>query len=106
MAPAARPRRLVRRLVQLYVGLVVFGVSMAMMNADGKSPKQLTNSAVNELPGDWSRDMKYAVVNYYFSSRTEGQPISDLAIVDLTRGTVSKLTNTEEIREENPFWLH
>jgi len=75
-------------------------------NDDGKSPKQLTNSAVNELPGDWSRDMKYAVVNYYFSSRTEGQPISDLAIVDLTRGTVSKLTNTEEIREENPFWLH
>jgi dipeptidyl aminopeptidase/acylaminoacyl peptidase len=76
-----------------------------VMNADGKSPKQLTNSAVNELPGDWSRDMKYAVVDY-FSSTAEGPPISDLAVVDLSNGAVTKLTNTEAISEEHPFWVY
>jgi Tol biopolymer transport system component len=76
-----------------------------VMKADGKSPKQLTNSALNELPGDWSLDMKHAVVDY-FSFAAEGPPISDLAVVDLSNGTVTKLTNTEAFSEQNPFWVY
>jgi hypothetical protein len=59
---------------------------------------QLTNSALNELPGDWSPDMKYAVVDYFSFTTTEDPPISDLAVVDLSNGTVTKLTNTEEVK--------
>jgi TolB protein len=75
-----------------------------VMNADGKSPKQVTNSTLNELPGDWSLDMKYAVVDYFFTA--EGPPISDLAVVDLANGAVTKLTNTESISEAHPFWVY
>ena len=76
-----------------------------VMKADGKNPKQVTNSAVNELPGDWSPDEKYAVVEY-FVFPPEGPPIVDLAVVKLSNGTVTKLTNTEAISEEHPFWVH
>jgi len=71
----------------------------------GKNPTQVTTSAENELPGDWSRDMKHAVVDYSLVT-PDGPPISDLAIVELSNGTVTKLTNTEAISEGHPFLVH
>ena len=69
-----------------------------------RNPRQVTNSAENELPGDWSPDKKYAIVDYiYFTP--QGPPIFDLAVVDLSDGTVAKLTNTEAVNEEHPFWV-
>jgi Tol biopolymer transport system component len=76
-----------------------------VMTADGKNPTQVTTSAENELPGDWSRDMKHAVVDYSLVT-PDGPPISDLAIVELSNGTVTKLTNTEAISEGHPFLVH
>jgi Tol biopolymer transport system component len=77
-----------------------------VMTADGKNPMRVTSSAENELPGDWSRDMKYAVVDYNLFT-PEGEPIFvDLAVVNVGTGTVTKLTDTEAINEENPFWVY
>ena len=76
------------------------------MSADGKNPTQVTNSAENELPGDWSRDMKYAVVDYnLFTSK--GRPIfEDLAVVNISNGTVTNLTNTKAVNEVHPFRVY
>jgi Tol biopolymer transport system component len=76
-----------------------------VMNADGTNPRQVTNSPENELPGDWSPDMKYAVVEYFISPR-KGQPISDIAVVEVGIGTVTKLTSTEEFNEAHPVWVY
>ena len=76
-----------------------------VMKADGKDPKQVTNSAESELPGDWSPDKEYAVVDY-ISFTPEGPPIFDLAVVNVSNGTVTILTNTEGINEEHPFWVY
>ena len=76
-----------------------------VMNADGTNPRQVTNSPENELPGDWSPDKKSAVVEFFISPR-KGQPISDIAVVDMSVGTVTKLTNTPAISETHPFWVH
>ena len=81
------------------------GHDLWVMSADGTQPRQVTNSAVNEVPGDWSRDMKYAIVEY-FSFGTEGPPISDLAVVELSTGTVTTLTNTPAGNEAHPFWVY
>jgi Tol biopolymer transport system component len=77
-----------------------------VMSADGKNPTQITNSAENELPGDWSRDMKYAVVDYnLFTSK--GRPIfEDLAVVNISNGTVTNLTNTKAVNEVHPFRVY
>ena len=76
-----------------------------VMKADGKNPEQVTNSAKNELPGGWSPDEKYIVVDY-FSFATEGPPISDIAVVKASNGSVTTLTSTEAINEQHSFWVH
>ena len=76
-----------------------------VMNADGTNLRQVTNSLQNEVPGDWSPDKKYAVVESFISSH-KGPPNSDIAVVDMSIGTVTKLTNTEEINEAHPFWVY
>jgi tol-pal system beta propeller repeat protein TolB len=76
-----------------------------VMKADGKNPKQVTNTPENEPPGEWSPDGKYAVVEY-FVFPPEGPPIFDLALVKVSNGAVTNLTNTDPINEEHPFWVH
>jgi Tol biopolymer transport system component len=75
-----------------------------VMNADGTNPRQVTNSTVNEVPGDWSPAAEYMVVGY-FSWPTEGPPISDIAVVNASNGAVTNLTSTPAIDEANPFWV-
>jgi TolB protein len=76
-----------------------------VMKPDGKDPRQVTNTAENELPGDWAPDKKYAVVDYIILP-PEGPPTFDLAVVKLSDGTVGRLTDTEAINEEHPFWVY
>jgi Tol biopolymer transport system component len=77
-----------------------------VMNADGTNPIQVTNSPENELPGDWSRDMKNALVDYNLL-KSNGRPIfEDLAVVNISNGTVTKLTSTKAINEGRPFWVY
>jgi hypothetical protein len=63
---------------------------------------QVTDSAKNELPGDWSPDEKYIIVDYIFFA-TGGPPIFDLAVVKASNGVVTNLTNTPAITEEHLF---
>jgi Tol biopolymer transport system component len=76
-----------------------------VMKPDGRDPVQVTNSAENELPGDWSADKRYAVVDYIVFP-TEGPPTFDLALVKMSDGTATKLTRTEAVNEEHPFWVY
>jgi Tol biopolymer transport system component len=76
-----------------------------VMKADGRNPRRVTNSVQNELPGDWSRDMRFAVVDYIVLT-PDGPPIFDLALVTVSDGTVIKSTNTEAVNEEHPFWVY
>ena len=75
------------------------------MKADGKNPKQVTNTAVNELPGGWSPDEKYVVAErFVFPEDEEAPPIFDLAKIKVSNGSVTLLTDTPEITEQQPFW--
>jgi TolB protein len=77
-----------------------------VMRADGRNPAQVTHSPENELPGDWSRDRKYAIVDHNLFT-SEGQPIfEDLAVVNIGNGSVTKLTSTESINEGRPSWVY
>jgi hypothetical protein len=76
------------------------------MNADGTNPRQVTNSPENELLGDWSPDKKYVVVDYISFFTRKVPPIFELAAVEVSTGTVTKLTSTEAINEEHPFWVY
>lgn len=70
-----------------------------MMTADGAHQTRLTNSSEKEHHPRWSPDGKKIIF-----SRTLEDNTSDLFIINVDSGDITRLTNTAEINESYPDW--
>jgi dipeptidyl aminopeptidase/acylaminoacyl peptidase len=70
------------------------------VNADGGWPIQLTQSEERQYSGTWSPDGKWIL----FQQDSAGNELWDIFAIPSEGGEAINLTNTAEIREENPRW--
>ena len=70
------------------------------VNADGGWPIQLTQSDERQYSGTWSPDGKWIL----FQQDSSGNELWDIFAIPSEGGEAINLTNTAEIREENPRW--
>jgi dipeptidyl aminopeptidase/acylaminoacyl peptidase len=70
------------------------------VNADGGWPIQLTQSDERQYSGTWSPDGKWIL----FQQDSAGNELWDIFAIPSEGGEAINLTNTPEIREENPRW--
>src|SRR6266436_3799452 len=72
------------------------------VNASGGWPIQLTQSDERQYNAAWSPDGKWIV----YQQDHAGDELWDLYAVPSDGGEIINLTNTPDIREENPHWSH
>jgi dipeptidyl aminopeptidase/acylaminoacyl peptidase len=72
------------------------------VKTSGGWPMQLTQSDDRQYGAAWSPDQKWIV----YQQDTAGNELWDLYAVPSDGGNVVNLTNTPDIREENPLWSH
>jgi Tol biopolymer transport system component len=74
-----------------------------VINTDGTGLRQVTNTAVNEIPEAWSHDGTRVVVDYAkLSGGTLGK--GDIAVVAVATGATVNITNSNGVDEAHPDW--